>query len=146
MSRIEPAVRIRCPPEDEARCRAALERAGFAAERSLTWLVVREADPDRVNEALVAGGAPRRVAVREGIGKLVGWLLDKEGRVEGRAVNVEALVSRTLEEGGLAARYAPRPAAELVAAARAEHERLMATGAAMLSWDAFVTAFCRARG
>jgi hypothetical protein len=143
--RIEPVVRIRCRPEQEARCLAALTRAGFRGERSLTWVVVRDAPPDAVNEALAAGGAEVRVASRERLGQLVGWLLDRAGRLEGKAVNVEALVSRVLEDAGLSSRYRPRPAAELLAAAAAEHERLLATGAAMLRWDEFVDTFCRRR-
>jgi hypothetical protein len=135
-------VRIRCRPEQEARCLAALEHAGFHGERSLTWVVVRDAPPDAVNEALVSGGAEVRIAGRERLGQLVGWLLDREGHLEGRAVNIETLVSRVLEDAGLAARYRPRPRPELLAAAAAEHERLLATGAAMLGWDAFVERFC----
>jgi hypothetical protein len=140
--RKEPVVRIRCDPEEEARCRAALARAGLEPERSLSWLVVRDASPDAVNEALVAGGALPRVAVRVRIGQLIGWLLDKEGKVAGRGVNVAALVSRVLEEGGLATRYRPRPEPELVRAAAALHEHLVATGAAFFSWDRFVEEFC----
>lgn len=138
-------VRIRCEPEEEARCRTALTRAGFEAERSLSWLVVRDASPDAVNEALVAGGALPRAVVRARIGQLIGWLLDKEGKLEGRGVNVAALVSRVLEEGGLAARYRPRPEAELLRAAAALHEHLLATGAGFLSWDRFVAEFCDER-
>jgi hypothetical protein len=138
-------VRFRCEPEDEARCRAALSRAGFEAERSLSWLVVRDASPDAVNEALVAGGAVARAAVRVRIGQLVGWLLDKEGKLAHRGVNVTALVSRVLEEGGLAARYRPRAEPELLAAAAALHEHLLATGAGFFSWDRFVEAFCEER-
>ncbi len=143
--RREPVVRIRCGPEEEARCRAALGRAGFEAERSLTWLVVRDAPPDAVNEALVAGGAAPRAAVRVRIGQLVGWLLDKRGELAGRGVNVAALVGRVLEEGGLAARYRPRPEPRLLEAAAALHEHLLATGAGFVSWDRFVEAFCEAR-
>ena len=142
MPRKEPVVRIRCGPEEEARCRAALARAGLEADRSLTWLVVRDASPDAVNEALVSGGAAARAAVRVRIGQLLGWLVDKGGKVEGRGVNVAALVARVLEDGGLAARYRPRPEPALVAAAREVHEHLMATGAGFLSWDRFVDAFC----
>jgi hypothetical protein len=142
---IEPAVRIRCGPEDDARCRAALERAGFAPERSLGWLVVRDADPDAVNDALVAGGARPRTAVRERIGKLVGWVLDHGGDLEARAVNVRTLVARVLEDGGLAARWTPRPDAALVAGARALHEDLMATGAGFVPWERFLALFCEAR-
>lgn len=138
-------MRIRCAEGDEPRTRAALAARGWAAERSLTWLVVRDASPDAVNEALAAGGAHSRVAVRERIGKLVGWVLDREGRLEGRAVNVKALVARVLEDGGLAGRYAPRDEAALLAGAGALHERLMATGAALLAWDEFLDLFCAPR-
>ncbi|MFY3745646.1 hypothetical protein ACOQFB_17175 [Anaeromyxobacter sp. Red801] len=140
--RTEPVVRIRCPPEEEARCLAALQRAGYAAERSLTWVVVRDAAPDAVNEALAAGGAGVRVAVRERIGQLVGWLIDRQGKLEGRAVNVQALVRRVLEDGGLTARYAPRPLPELLEPATRTYEALMASGAAQVTWDRFVEAFC----
>lgn len=138
-------VRIRCPAEEEARCLAALARAGFQGERSLTWVVVRDAAPDAVNEALVAGGAAVRVASRVRLGQLIGWLLDHGGKVEGRGANVEALVSRVLEDAGAAARYRPRPVPELLAAAAAEHERLLSTGAALLRWDDFVDRFCAPR-
>jgi hypothetical protein len=141
-TRREPTVRIRCTPEAEARARAALERAGFAPERSLTWLVVRDASPDAVNDALVLGGADVRVVTRERIGQLVGWLLDRAGRLDGKAVNVQALVRRVLEDGGYAGRYQPRPVAELLGPAAATYEELLATGAAMLTWDAFVERFC----
>ncbi len=143
--RNEPVVRIRCPPEQEARCLAALQRAGFRGERSLTWVVVRDAPPDAVNEALVAGGATVRIAARERLGQLVGWLLEREGRLEGKGVNVEALVSRVLEDAGLAARYRPRSREELLQAAVAEHERLLSTGAALLRWDEFTDRFCLRR-
>lgn len=136
-------VRIRCDPAEEARCRAALAKVGLEAERSLGWLVVRDASPDMVNEALASGGTVSRAAVRVRIGQLLGWLIDKGGKVEGRGVNVAALVSRVIEEGGLAARYRPRPEPALVAAAREAHEHLMATGAGFLSWDRFVDAFCQ---
>lgn len=141
-ARTEPVVRIRCAPDEEARTVEALARAGFAAERSLTWLVVRDAPPDSVNEALAAGGAAPRVAVRQRIGQLVGWVLDRQGRLEGRAVNVEALVRRVLEDGGLTARYRARPGRALLEAAAALQEHLMASGAAMLTWDRFVELFC----
>ncbi len=142
MPRKEPVVRIRCGPEEEARCRAALSRAGLEAERSLSWLVVRDASPDLVNEALAAGGADARTAVRIRIGQLLGWLLDRGGKLEGRGVNLTALVSRVLEEGGLAARYRPRPEPALLAAARDAYEHLLATGAGFYPWDRFVEAFC----
>ena len=144
-ARREPVVRIRCAEDDEPRCRAALERAGYAPERSLTWLVVREASPDQVNEALVAGGAHSRTAVRERIGKLVGWVLDHGGEVKGRAVNVRTLVSRVLEDGGLAARYAPRDDEALLAGARALHAYLMESGAGLVSWERFLAWFCAER-
>ena len=142
---LEPTVRIRCGPEDEASARAALARAGFAPERSLTWLVVRDADPDAVNEALAAGGAASRVAVRQRIGQLVGYVLDHRGRLEGRGRNLSALVSRVLEEGGLAARYAPRPEPGLLEAGGALVDHLMATGAGFLPWERFVALFCDRR-
>jgi hypothetical protein len=140
--RREPQVRIRCTPEQEPRTRAALAARGFAPERSLTWLVVRDACPDEVNEALAAGGAPTRAAVRERLGGLLGWLLDHAGRVEGHEAALERQVARVLEEGGLGARYAPRGAACLREAAAALHERLLATGAALVPWEAFVEACC----
>ena len=136
-------VRIRCTPEDEGRVRQALAARGLLAERSLTWLVVRDADPDAVNASLVAGGAGPRVAVRERIGALLGWLLDHGGAAAGHEAALERLVRRVLDEGGLSARYAPRDAAALVAAAAAEHERLMASGAAFLSWPEFLQAFVK---
>ena len=137
-----PVVRIRCSVEHEPRTTSALARAGFEAERSLTWLVVRDADPDAVNEALAAGGAVPRAAVRERIGQLVGWVLDREGRIDGRGANVEALVKRVLDEGGLSALLRPRPQAALLASARELHEHLMATGAAFVAWPRFVAWFC----
>ncbi|MBK9519034.1 MAG: hypothetical protein IPO09_17140 [Anaeromyxobacter sp.] len=142
---VEPVVRIRCTVEQEARTRSALGARGFAPERSLTWLVVRDADPDAVNEALAAGGAATRVAVRERLGALLGWVLDHGGRVEGREAALERLVSRVVEEGGLTARYAARDAAALGVAAAAWHERLMTTGAALLPWRDFVAACCTER-
>ncbi len=135
-------VRIRCGPDEEARCRAALARAGFEVERSLTWLVVRDAPPDAVNEALAAGGADPRVAVRQRIGQLIGWLLDREGELDGRAVNVQALVRRVLEEGGLTGRYRPRPLDALLAGAAALYAELVETAAGFVSWDRFVELFC----
>lgn len=138
-------VRIRCEPEEEGRCRAALARAGFEAVRSLSWLVVRDAPPDAVNEALVTGGAGPRTVVRVRLGQLLGWLIDREGRLEGRGVNLTALVSRVLEEGGLASRYRPRPEAALVEAGAQTYEHLMATGAGFLEWDRFVALFCEER-
>ncbi len=143
--RTEPVVRIRCSPDEEARAVAALARAGLAAERSLTWLVVRDASPDAVNDALAAGGADPRAVVRVRIGQLVGWLLDRQGTLRGRGANVTALVSRVLEEGGLASRYRPRPEPALLAAAAEAYEHLMATGAGFVTWDRFVELFCEDR-
>jgi hypothetical protein len=143
--RAEPVVRIRCPPEDEARCVAALAKAGLTAERSLTWLVVRDASPDTVNDALAAGGADPRTVVRMRIGQLVGWLLDRQGAIQGRGANLTALVSRVIEEGGLAARYRPRPEPALLAAAAELYEHLLATGAGFVSWDRFVEWCCEQR-
>jgi hypothetical protein len=140
----EPLVRIRCPtPEEEARARAVLEAAGWRPERSLTWLVVREADPDAVNEALVEGGAAARVAAREQMGKLLGWLLDRQGDLRGREVNVRNLCARVLSEAGLAGRHALKEEAALVEAARALTEQLLATGAGFVSWERFLALFCR---
>jgi hypothetical protein len=137
----EPVVRIRCSAGDEARCRDALARAGLGVERVLTWLVVREADPDLVNEALASGGADARVAVRAAMGKLVGWLIDREGRLEGRGRNVAALVSRVIEEGGLAQRYTMQPEPALLAAAAELHRFLVESGAGFVSWERFVALF-----
>jgi hypothetical protein len=97
-----------------------------------------------VNDALVAGGAEPRTVVRVRIGQLLGWLLDRQGAVRGRGANLTALVSRVLEEGGLAARYRPRPEAALLTAAAQAHEHLLATGAGFVSWDRFVELFCEA--
>jgi hypothetical protein len=145
-ARLEPVVRVRCAsPEDEGRCRRALQAAGFAPEASLTWLVVRDADPDAVNRALVSGGALGRVVVREAIGKLVGWLIDRQGALDGRSRNVKALVERVLADGGLGARYEPRSDDELLAEARALYAELMARGAPFLSWGSFVDRYCHLR-
>ncbi len=141
---VEPLVRIRCPsPEEEARARAVLEAAGWRPERSLTWLVVREADPDAVNEALVEGGAVARVAAREQLGKLLAWLLDRQGDLAGREVNVRNLCARVLSEAGLASRHALREEAALVEAARLLFQQLLATGAGFVSWERFLSLFCR---
>jgi hypothetical protein len=144
MSRHEPTVRIRSKPDDEAIALAALGRAGYAVERSLTWLVVRDADPDAVNEALVVGGANVRVALREGIGRLVGWLLEREGKLDGRLPNVKTLAKRVLDDGGLdiSARYALREDGALLAAAGTVYEELMATGGGFVAWDRFLALFC----
>jgi hypothetical protein len=138
----EPVVRIRSTPEEEARVRTALAKAGFEVERSLTWLLVRDADPDAVNEALAAGGADPRVAVRVRIGQLIGWLIDREGKLEGRSANVQALVGRVLDEGGLLQRYRPKDAAALLAGAATLYEHLLASGAGFVSWERFLALFC----
>ena len=139
---IEPVVRIRCKgPEDEARCRRALAAAGLTLESSLTWLVARAADPDEVNRLLVSSGALGRVAVREAIGKLVGWLIDRQGAVADRARNVKALVERVLADGGVAQRYAVRRDPELTASAQRLYERLMAEGAPFVTWEEFLDLF-----
>jgi hypothetical protein len=143
MARKEPVVRIRvASPADDARCRQSLTAEGFAAEASLTWLIVRDADPDEVNAALIAGGALGRVAAREAIAKLVGWLIDRQGALAGRERNVKALVERVLSDAGLAQRCAPRPEAALLAAAVALYEDLMARGAPFLPWERFLELFC----
>lgn len=139
---VEAVVRIRCPsPADAERCRAVLRGAGYAPEDSLTWLVVRNAHPDAVNAALVEGGALGRVVIREQIGKLVGWLLDRQGDLAGRSRNVKSLVERVVGDAGLKERYVPREEEVLLAAAGEVYERLMATGASMLTWDEFVERF-----
>jgi hypothetical protein len=147
MRRSEPVVRIRAPtPEDGDRCRRILAAAGLSAEDSLTWIVVRDRDPDEVNALLVAGGAVGRVAAREAIAKLVGWLIDRQGSLEGRARNVKALVERVLSDAGLAQRYAAKPEAALVAPAQELYEVLMAEGAPFLPWERFLELFCDERG
>jgi len=140
----EPVVRIRCPtPEEEALSRAVLERAGLAPERQLTWLVVRDADPDRVNDVLVAGGARSRVAAREQIGRLLGFLIDHGGDVAARPSTLRANVARVLGEAGLERRWSPRAEAELVAGAAELHEHLMSSGAGFVSWERFLSLLCR---
>lgn len=143
---VEPVVRIRCAgPEDEARCRRALEEKGLVPATSLSWLVVRDAGPDEVNELLVAAGAHGRVVVREKIGQLVGWLIDREGNLAGRERNIRSLVERILGDGGLATRYAPKDDPALAAAAAALYAHLVAETAPFVPWEAFVDAFCAAR-
>jgi hypothetical protein len=144
METAEPVVRLRCPdPADEERCRAILERGGLRLERQLTWLVVRDAHPDRVNELLVAGGAHGRVAAREQIGKLLGFVLDHGGALAGREASLRSNVARVLATSGLERRWAPRADAELLAGAADLHEGLMATGAGFVSWERFLELFCR---
>lgn len=141
---VEPLVRIRCPsPEEEGRARAVLEAAGWRPDRSLTWLVVREADPDVVNAALVAGGAAARVAAREQLGRLLAWLLDRQGDLRGREVNVRNLCGRVLSEAGLSGRYALKDEGDLVEAARDLTEHLLASGGGFVPWERFLSLFCR---
>ena len=143
---VEPVVRIRCSPEDEGRTRDALVKGELAAERSLLYLVVRDRDPDQVNEALAAGGAPARAVVRERIGALLGWLIDHGGQVAGHEAALERLVRRVVDEGGLTARYGIRDGPALARAAAVLHEHLMASGAGLVSWRAFVEACLVPRG
>jgi hypothetical protein len=143
---VEPVVRIRCPsPEDASRCRAILTAAGLAPEDSLSWLVVREASPDAVNDLLVAGGALGRTVAREQLGKLLGYLVDRQGDLAGRGPNLAQIVRRALAEAGLAARYAPRGEPELLAAAAGLHEHLLATAGGFVPWERFVRDFCAPR-
>jgi hypothetical protein len=142
----EPIVRIRCrTPEEEARCRTILETAGFQPEMSLTWLVVRDAHPDIVNEVLVKGGAFARVAAREQIARLVAYLIDRQGKLDDRAMNIKNLAGRVLEEAGLTQRYTLRTDAEMVASAKDLYERLMATAAGFIPWEDFIQLFCVAQ-
>lgn len=140
----EPVVRIRCAsPEDEVRCRAILAGAGLAPESQLTWLAVRDADPDRVNDLLVAGGAAGRVAAREQIGKLVGFVIDHGPDLGARAGSLRATVARVITSAGLTGRWTPRPEAEMGAAAAVLHEDLMETRGGFVSWERFTGLFCR---
>jgi hypothetical protein len=143
----EPLVRIHSPsPEDEVRCRAVLEKAGLAPEAHLTWIAVREEDPDRVNDLLVDGGALGRVVVREQIGKLVGFVIDHGPALDERAGSLRANVTRVLSSAGLSSRWAPRPEGEMGAAGAALHEYLMATRGGFVSWERFTRLFCRRQG
>jgi hypothetical protein len=147
METTEPIVRIRCPgPEDEVRCRSLLEKAGLAPEAQLTWLAVRDADPDRVNDLLVAGGAVGRVAVREQIGKLVGFVIDHGPALEARAGSLRANVVRALTTAGLQGRWEVRPEPEMAAAGQALHEYLMESRGGFVSWERFTGLFCRPAG
>jgi hypothetical protein len=140
----EPIVRIRCPgPEDEARCRSVLEKAGLAPEAQLTWLAVRDADPDRVNDLLVAGGAQGRVAAREQVGKLVGFVIDHGPALGARAGSLRANVARVLSTAGLQGRWEPRAEEDMAAAGQALHEHLMETRGGFVSWERFTGLFCR---
>ena len=140
----EPVVRIRSPsPEDEVRCRALLVKAGLAPEAQLTWLAVRDADPDRVNDLLVDGGAVGRVAAREQIGKLVGFVIDHGPRLDARAGSLRSNVARVLSTAGLGGRWVPRPEAEMAEAGAALHEYLMETRGGFVSWERFTGLFCR---
>jgi hypothetical protein len=144
---LEPVVRIRTiGPEDEARCRAILEKAGLAPEAQLTWLAVRDADPDRVNDLLVEGGALGRVAAREEIGKLIGFVIDHGPGLDARAGSLRANVSRVLATAGLGARWAARPEEEMGAAGALLHEYLMESRGGFVSWERFTGLFCRAAG
>jgi len=140
---LEPVVRVRCPsPEDRLRCGALLEAAGLEPGDSLDWLVVREASPDAVNDLLVAGGALGRAVAREQVGKLLAWLLDHPGDLVGREASLAMIVKKALAEAGLSARWAPRPEAELLLAAAALHEHLMASGGGFVPWERFVRELC----
>ena len=140
----EPVVRIRCPsPEDEARCRTVLQKAGLVPETQLTWLAVRDADPDRVNDLLVEGGAAGRVAAREQVGKLIGFVIDHGPSLDGRAGSLRATVTRILSTAGLTARWSPRPEEEMGGAGAALHEYLMETRGGFVSWERFTGLFCR---
>jgi hypothetical protein len=144
---LEPVVRVRSPsPEDEVRCRALLEKAGLAPESQLTWLAVRDADPDRVNDLLVEGGAVGRVAAREQIGKLIGFVIDHGPGLEARAGSLRSNVARVLSTAGLGARWAPRPEEEMGQAGAALHEYLMETRGGFVSWERFTVLFCRPPG
>ncbi len=141
----EPVVRLRCPTaDDEARCRAALERAGLTPEAQLTWLAVRDADPDAVNELLVHAGVAGRVVVREQVGKLLAFVLDHGPDLSARGGSLRANVARTLAAGGLERRWAPRPEEELTAQAGELHGQLMRTRGGFVSWEEFTRRFCRA--
>jgi hypothetical protein len=143
---IEPLVRIRCASAEEAgRCAAILERAGLRPQTSLLWLVVRDAHPDRVNALLVEGGATSRVVAREQIGRLVAYLLDRQGALSDRGQNLENLVGRVLTEAGLAGRWAPLPQASLVTSALELYRELMSGRAGLVSWERFLRLFCAAR-
>ncbi len=140
----EPIVRIRCPaPEDEVRCRALLSKAGLVPESQLTWLAVRDADPDQVNDLLVAGGAVGRVAAREQIGKLIGFVIDHGPALDPRAGSLRATVTRVITTSGLSARWAPRPEEEMGQAGAALHGYLMESGGGFVSWERFTGLFCR---
>ncbi len=143
----EPIVRIRCPsPEDEVRCRTLLAKAGLVPESQLTWLAVRDADPDRVNDLLVAGGAVGRVAAREQIGKLIGFVIDHGPLLDARAGSLRATVVRVVGTAGLGARWTPRPEEEMGKAGAALHEYLMESRGGFVSWERFTALFCRAVG
>jgi hypothetical protein len=139
----EPRVRIRCPsPEDAERARRLVRAAGHEPEDRPGGLEVRDADPDAVNDLLVDGGARGRAVAREEVGKLLGWLVDRQGDLAGRGTTLRQLVARALDEAGLADRYLPRSEGELLAAAAALHERLLATGGAFVPWERFVSDLC----
>lgn len=150
----EPVVRIQTKsPEELARCRDILTRAGYAIEESgptrlptvgaptPVWILVRDAHPDAVNEELVKGGAFARVAAREQIARLLAYLIDRQGQLADRAMNLRNLAGRVLEEAGLADRYALKADAELVQGSLELYERLMATGAGFVKWEEFLSLF-----
>lgn len=138
----EPVVRIRCPsPEDAARCRALLVAAGLAPEESLAFLVVRAADPDRVNGLLVAGGAHGRTVAREQVGRAIAWLLDHGRELSGRGPTLRELARRAITETGLSSRYVPREEPALLSAAAALHEQLLATAGGFVPWEQYAAAF-----
>lgn len=144
--RREPVVVIRAPaPEEAGRCRTLLAEAGLDAEPAPGGLAVRDASPDEVNALLVAGGVRARAVAREQVGRLVGWLLDHQGDLAVRGAALQRLVSRAIAEAGLAARYTPKGEGELLAAAEALCEHLLASGAAFVPWERFVREFCAAR-
>jgi hypothetical protein len=142
VARREPTVRIRCPQADAARCRSLLAAAGLSGEGWPGGLAVREAEPDAVNEILVRGGAQGRAVAREQVGRLVGFVLDRQGELSARGPALRQIVRRALAEAGLESRYRPRGEPALCAAAGALLEHLLATGGGFVPWDRFVEEFC----
>jgi hypothetical protein len=140
--RREPTVRIRCPSEDAARCREILAAAGLAAEERAGGLAVGDADPDAVNDLLVRGGAHGRTVAREQVGRLVGFVLDRQGELASRGPALRQIVKRALAEVGLEARYRPRDEPALCAAAARLLEYLLETGGGFVSWDRYVEELC----
>jgi hypothetical protein len=144
VSRREPTVRIRCPAEDAARCRALIAGAGLSAEGWPGGLAVRDAEPDAVNELLVRGGAHGRAVAREQVGRLVGFVLDRQAELASRGPALRQIVRRAVAEAGLESRYRPRDEPALCGAAAALLEHLLASGGGFVSWDRFVDEFCEA--